>query len=411
MENPQQISTNRLQPARRSIFKELDVDTLIPKSQLHARTSSLSSAEDKFCASSRDRSDSSNTSQSDESSASITSEDTMNDSRQRVFSKSLLPSRLLLLTCTLLVTISLMYDTPFLAKPGPSIVGAEAGVIREDVQKRSLVDGQLLVAREDTNTDVCSRWSGQSCLVNGTLYYFGGRATSEQGQESNQWNNDFFTIDVTKSWDISKPVMKGLPRPSNVPSVSLGALWHSYDSLFLYGGQFSDDPPATPSEFSLWEYNIKSSSWIEHKDPTTSAGTNSDPANQPVQRSAEGAGTSVPQLGRAWYFAGHLDSFTTPGWSNQVYRTYLKSLIEYTFPGYSNEGVESLSDGKTAGQDGVWRNITQGGVQDTKTFANRADSALVYVPGYGAEGILVSMGGGTNISFVSIVIYCVHTFA
>ncbi|KAL9124829.1 MAG: hypothetical protein Q9217_005888, partial [Psora testacea] len=402
MNGPSQISVSRLRPGRRSAFKELDVDTIIPKSQLQARTNSLCSEEGRPYGPSSGPSDSSDTSDSDDSPTSISSEDAINDSRYSMFSTAFLPSRLLMLASTLLLTISLLYDTPLLAKPGPSIFGVKAGVIGKDVQRRALVDGRPVIPRADTNTDVCSRWSGQSALVNGTIYYFGGRATTQQGQADNQWNNDFFTVDVTKSWDISSPPVQGLPQPSGPPAVSLGALWNSYESLFLYGGQFSDTPPKTPTDFSLWEYNIKDSSWTEHRDPLTSSGNNSDPANQPVQRAAEGAGISVPQLGRGWYFAGHLDSFTTPGWSNQVYRTYLKSLLEYTFPGRTNDGVESLGGGKTAGQDGVWRNITQGGIQDTNAFANRADSALVYVPGYGAQGILVSMGGGTNVSFTQM---------
>ena len=76
-------------------------------------------------------------------------------------------------------------------------------------------------------------------------------------------------------------------------------------------------------------------------------------------------------------------------------------MIEYTFPGFTNDGIQSLTGGKKAGSDGVWRNITQGGIQDTSTFTIRADSALVYVPGFGDQGILLSLGGGTAKSFVS----------
>lgn len=315
---------------------------------------------------------------------------------------AILPSRLMMLAFTLLILISVLHETPFVAKSGTIILGAKAGIIDPSrIRGQDDVEGKLLASRQNTDPNVCSRWSQQSALVNGTIYVYGGHATTTQGQKSNTWTNDFFTIDVTKSWDISAPVVSGLAQPSGPPNVSNGYLWNSYTSLFLYGGEFSDNPFVTPSPFSLWEYDIASSSWTEHKNPQTSAGNNSDPANQPVQRSAEGAGISVPELGRGYYFAGHLDQSTTPGWSNQIFRTFLKSLLEYTFPGYSNTGVQSLSGGKTAGDDGTWRNITQGGIQDTATFPNRADSALVYVPGYGASGILVSIGGGTNVSFVS----------
>lgn len=179
-----------------------------------------------------------------------------------------------------------------------------------------------------------------------------------------------------------------------------GYLWHSYTSLYLYGGLFSDSPPTTPEPFSLWEYDLIASSWKEHKDPKTSAGNNSEPGGVPVQRAAEGAGVSVPEIGRGWYFSGHLDEFTTPGWSKQTPRAYLKSFIEFTFPGAKNDGVEDLADGKTAGEEGVWRNVTEGGLQDTAGFTNRADGILLYVPGFGRQGILIALAGGTNATYV-----------
>lgn len=314
-------------------------------------------------------------------------------------------SRLMMLSLILFVTMPLLHETPLFGKAGPSIFGATAGVIKtSEVQKKAFVDGKLVVPRANSNVDVCKRWSQQSALVNGTLYLYGGRAIKDASQSTNEWNNDFSTVDVTKSWDISSPVKAGLPQPSGPPPVANGYLWNSYNSLFLYGGEFQDQPATTPVAYSLWEYSISSASWIEHKKPQSSNGNNSDGGNQLVLGSAEGAGVSVPQLGRGYYFGGHQDAYTTPGWSVEVFRLYLKSLLEFTFPGYTNNGVQSLSGGKPAGNDGVWRNITQGGIQDTALFPSRADGALVYVPGYGVNGIIVSIGGGNNISFVSIIL-------
>ena len=316
--------------------------------------------------------------------------------------KSFYHSRLMMLSFILVIAIPILCDLPWIGTPGSSMVGAEAGTIkRSGIERKALVDGKLVVPRANTDTNVCNRWSQQSALINGTIYLYGGRATTDASQSSNEWNNDFLTIDVTKSWDISSPVVSGLPQPSGPPSIANGYLWNSYDSLYLYGGEYEDTPVATPSAYSLWEYNIPSSTWTEHQNPQTSNGNNSDGGNQPVLGSAEGAGISIPQLGRGYFFAGHQDAFTTPGWSVQVPRIYLKSLLEFTYPGFSNDGVQSLGAGKTAGSDGAWRNITQGGIQDTAAFPSRADGAVVYVPGYGVNGILVNMGGGTNESFVS----------
>lgn len=86
----------------------------------------------------------------------------------------------------------------------------------------------------------------------------------------------------------------------------MGSLWHTYDSLFLYGGEFSDSPPTSPAAVATWKYDISSATWTEFSNPQTSAGNGSDTAPADVQRAAEGAGLSVPELGRSWYFGGHL---------------------------------------------------------------------------------------------------------
>ena len=74
----------------------------------------------------------------------------------------------------------------------------------------------------------------------------------------------------------------------------------------MYGGEFSDNPSTSPLPVSTWEYDIGSSTWIEYSNPQTSAGNNSDGGGYAVQRAAEGAGFSVPELGLSWYFGGHV---------------------------------------------------------------------------------------------------------
>lgn len=213
--------------------------------------------------------------------------------------------------------------------------------------------------------------------------------------------NDFLTLDLTQSWQIASPSLTGLPQPSGPPAVSLGTLWGSPSSLWLYGGQTSDKPDVKPGPNSIWEYNIANKQWTEHKDPKTSAGDSAVSGGETVQRAAEGAGFSLASLGRGWYFAGHLDSYTTEGWSNQVTRLYLKSLLEFTFPGFGNNAVDDLKGDKTADEDGVFRNITEGGTQNSGSFPERADSVITYVPGFGDQGLLIGLTGGDNETFVS----------
>lgn len=224
-------------------------------------------------------------------------------------------------------------------------------------------------------------------------------------------DNDFLSIDLTKTWSVASPVIQGYAQSSGPPPVANGYLWASYDSLFLYGGEFSDAPATSPSPESTWEYRIASNNWIEHSDPTTAVGVNAPSDDQPVQRTAEGAGISFAALGRGWYFGGHQDGYTVPGWSQSVARIYLTSLLEYTFPGYTNSEVTELAGGTTAGSDGVYRNVTDGDLASQAGFPEVGDSALVYIPSYGADGLLLSLAGGNNATFTQMNIIDIYDVA
>jgi hypothetical protein len=49
---------------------------------------------------------------------------------------------------------------------------------------------QMLNKRQDSSdpTDWCKKWSGQTAIINGTLYMYGGRKTLESSQTSNTWS-------------------------------------------------------------------------------------------------------------------------------------------------------------------------------------------------------------------------------
>lgn len=94
-----------------------------------------------------------------------------------------------------------------------------------------------------------------------------------------------------------------------------------------YGGYFSDNPSVAPDANKLYRFNIPSNSW-------SAVDTNGDT----VTRVAEGAAAVVPAAGNNgssesdptfFYFGGHLDTYTVQGWSVQVPRVYLNSMIEF----------------------------------------------------------------------------------
>jgi hypothetical protein len=76
-------------------------------------------------------------------------------------------------------------------------------------------------------------------------------------------------------------------------------------------------------------------------------------------------------------------------------------MLEFTHPGWSNDAVFALNGKAGAPVGGTYRNITEGGLQATDAFAERADGTLVYVPGWGKKGVLIGLAGGDADTFVS----------
>lgn len=52
----------------------------------------------------------------------------------------------------------------------------------------ALAGRSTLVERADAQTEVCKRWSGQSTIVNGTLYMYGFRTTTDAQQKTDTWS-------------------------------------------------------------------------------------------------------------------------------------------------------------------------------------------------------------------------------
>ncbi len=92
-----------------------------------------------------------------------------------------LPRLLFLAFCIALILPSLG-NSPLL-KAGISPIGAKAGPVGVPPESRPK---SLPQKRQDTT--VCKRWSGQSALVNGTLYYYSGRSITSGSQTTNEWS-------------------------------------------------------------------------------------------------------------------------------------------------------------------------------------------------------------------------------
>lgn len=94
--------------------------------------------------------------------------------------------RIMLFVLLLAVIIPSLGNSPFL-QAGISPIGAKAGPVKVQVEEpvRSL---PTVEKRQDSDTDICKRWSGQSAVVNGTMYYYGGRKSTSADQTSDTWS-------------------------------------------------------------------------------------------------------------------------------------------------------------------------------------------------------------------------------
>ncbi|KAI5477155.1 Kelch-type beta propeller domain containing protein [Pseudohyphozyma bogoriensis] len=257
------------------------------------------------------------------------------------------------------------------------------------------------VYAQQNQPNPCFRWSGQVALANApngtgnstsTLWYYGGEAATQQGQTTGLWTNALVALDLSKDWPTGTPAISLVQADngnySSPPAVALGALWASADGtkLYQYGGEFSDSPSVSPPVNEIYAYTIASGTW----DVVETTGDT-------ILRAAEGSTAVAPLIGTngenmAYYFSGHEDDHTVNGWSNQVPRLYLSSLVQFDLGSLATKNFSSYSATGSVSNDSS--------PEINPTY--RADGTLTYVPGYGTggHGILVAIGGATDTAYV-----------
>ncbi|GAA5836726.1 hypothetical protein JCM3766R1_007002 [Sporobolomyces carnicolor] len=254
-------------------------------------------------------------------------------------------------------------------------------------------------AQDQQQPNPCYRWSGQMAVANSkgssgqTLYYYGGQAITSASSTRGNWSNALVSIDLSTDWQAGTPpltlVEAATTNYTYPPAVSLGTLWPSADgsTLYQYGGQFSDSPvvPSVPAQ-EVFAYDIEQGEW-------STVETN----GEVVGRTAEGSATIVPGLGQGgdnvgFYFSGHQDFLTSQGWSNQVARIYLNSMVEFDLGSKTMKNITSYSGAASTSNTST----------PLSTPLNRADGTLTFVPNLGTDrkGILVSIGGATDQRYV-----------
>jgi len=115
------------------------------------------------------------------------------DAEQSAYSQGNIPwiftdmPRLILFILVLAVTLPTLANSPFL-KAGITPIGSEVGAFRRLAVEKGRTLPAPVKAQGNSPTDVCSRWSQQSAIVNNTLYLYGGHVTTQAGQTSNTWS-------------------------------------------------------------------------------------------------------------------------------------------------------------------------------------------------------------------------------
>lgn len=118
--------------------------------------------------------------------------------------------RLMFLACIFLLGLQSWNDVGFF-KAGISPIGAKAGPIKVR-DERSVASLPAQQDKRQDSTTICVRWSGQSAVVNGTLFYYGGRSTQSSGQTSDTWSRSEQPLLKSKILIISRQRLH-LPRP------------------------------------------------------------------------------------------------------------------------------------------------------------------------------------------------------
>jgi hypothetical protein len=116
-------------------------------------------------------------------------------------------------------------------------------------------------------------------------------------------------------------------------------------------------PGESPTEFSLWTYDIVLNQWNS---------TNYTSNSPTFQRVSFGAGATIQGLGLGFYYGGWMNGRTTPGWDSASIAT--GSLVQFDF----NKGTLRNNSGPDA--------------------TGRAEGQMVHLP-VSDSGILIYFGG------------------
>ena len=200
---------------------------------------------------------------------------------------------------------------------------------------------------------------------------------------------DDYTIEVgmQQSWDwktnLTEKVINQTANPQTgtlPPILSQGAVFSGPPSdprVYIYGGTQSSINRSSetwyypqPDTYTLWSYAPSSDEWGQYNLATISGGSVS-------QRPSAGVWAEAPDQGLAFYLSGVLNNGSSYGNLYQDVQVPIQGMVVLNFsdtsPTATNASTSNLSHGNA-----------------------RLRGGMSYLPGFGDQGILALIGGGST---------------
>ena len=178
------------------------------------------------------------------------------------------------------------------------------------------------------------------------------------------------TIPLDKSWSNSTLEIVSTDNPSDFPILSVQSLWWDGEysqSLYAFGGGTSITETDTVDPLSVWMFLPEEKVWAERFGPDANIWQN-------LTRSSRCGSVYTPNAG--FCLGGYSGPYSTDV-DPPPMDTPLQGMIQFNF--------ESLT----------WDNVSSTGASQQGFLVS---SQMEYIPAYGKEGILVSMGGDAPVS-------------
>ncbi|KUJ15865.1 uncharacterized protein LY89DRAFT_586981, partial [Mollisia scopiformis] len=247
-------------------------------------------------------------------------------------------------------------------------------------------------------TIVSRRWYHQSQIKNQVLFIDGGiesfsdRSIIQDVCFTFGRYNYIIAIDMNMSWDWESNITEAVinktldsPTGNPPPNIQNAALFRgpSQDlQVYLYGGitpsvnqSFPDLQYPTTNQYTLWGFNTETHTWTQY-----------DLFSEVPERPSQGAAAEASDLGLEFYMNGMITQWSSPSTSylgNQS--LFLSGMVILDL---NTKTVPSLISSLATNRS---TDIVTNGYP-------RVRGGIIYVPGLGPQGVLVTVGGAIQSS-------------